>query len=68
LTGLRRIQQKLFNEDINPAKELERLICCHILDKSDGINDDLDYSGTDEEEKCKQKKRTARKSMPRKKK
>jgi len=53
LTGLRRIQQKLFNEDINPPKELERLICCHILDKSDGINDDLDYSGTDEEEECK---------------
>ena len=39
LRKLKEKNQKLFDEDINPPKEFERLICCHILQKDESSLD-----------------------------
>jgi len=38
LRKLKEKKQKLKDEDVNPPKEFERIIMCHILQKEDSAN------------------------------
>ena len=52
---LRRLKgkaQKLFDEDVNPAPEYERMLCCHIIEKNENSTLGEEFSGVSSEEEA----------------
>jgi hypothetical protein len=50
LRKLKEKKQKLFDEDIEPPKEFERMILCHILEKDDNASASLNNEVEAEDE------------------